>query len=382
MKEIDLLQELNSISKTHALQRDDIDQIMVEFAGRITRSLKIERMSVWLLNYEDREMTSLGEYDLRDDSFKKDSVIPMSICPEYFDALEKDRLLYVPDVLKSPITSGLNESYSIPNDVITLLDIPLRFEGEMIGVMCFEKTGSVIKEFDDKERFFASAISLVFSSNLEARKRRALQSNLDQELREKETLLKEIHHRVKNNLAVVSSLINMQSSKAKDEYHRQLLDDCRGKIQSIADLHNVVYQNNSFANVSVQTYFTNLLHEIMGFYDSTATSLTHEQNIDDFELSIEHLIPLGLIVNEVVTNCYKHAFQNKSEGHIVFDLTKDGNRVFLAIQDNGSGIGNEDVATGSLGMEIIHDLAEQIDARFSYEGGKGTIFRLEMEVNE
>lgn len=174
----------------------------------------------------------------------------------------------------------------------------------------------------------------------------------------------------------------MQSSKAKDEYHRQLLDDCRGKIQSIADLHNVVYQNNSFANVSVQTYFTNLLHEIMGFYDSTATTLTHEQNIDDFELSIEHLIPLGLIVNEVVTNCYKHAFQNQSEGHIVFDLTKKGNRVILAIQDNGSGIGNEDVATGSLGMEIIHDLAEQIDARFSYEGGKGTIFRLEMEVNE
>lgn len=382
MEEIDLLQELNSISKTHALQRNEIDQIMIEFAGRITRSLKIERMSVWLLNYDDREMVSLGEYDLRNESFKKDTIIPMSICPEYFEALEKDRLLYVPDVLKSPITRGLDESYSIPYDIITLLDIPLRFEGEMIGVMCFEKTGSEIKEFSDKERFFASAISMVFSSNLEARKRRALQLSLDQQLREKETLLKEIHHRVKNNLAVVSSLINMQSSKAKDPYHRQLLDECRGKIQSIADLHNVVYQNNSFANVSVQTYFTNLLHEIMGFYDSSITTLTHEQNIDDFELSIEHLIPLGLIVNEVVTNCYKHAFQQQSEGHIMFELTRKGDQVLLTIKDNGSGIENKDVNTGSLGMEIIHDLAEQIDAKFSYSGGNGTVFQLEMNASE
>ncbi|PWL32571.1 MAG: hypothetical protein DCO96_03235 [Fluviicola sp. XM-24bin1] len=377
MKDIDLLQELNSISKTHTLQRNEIDEIMIEFAGRITRSLKIERMSVWLLDYNKQEMTSMGEYDLRDESFKKESVIPMSMCPEYFAALEKDELLYVPNVLESPITKGLNESYNKPSGIITLLDIPLRFDGQMIGVMCFEKTGDEVKEFDSKERFFAQAISMVFSSNLEARKRRALQAHLDQELHEKETLLKEIHHRVKNNLAVVSSLVNMQSAKAKDDYHRQLLDDCRGKIQSIADIHDIVYQTNSFSAISVRKYFSQLLEEILQFYDGDEKDISVALRIDDFELSTQSLIPLGLIVNEVVTNAFKHAFEGMQGGEVSFTLIRDKGFLQLNIIDNGVGFGDSENGHERLGMEIIKDLAEQIDATFSfYSDEDGVTFHL------
>lgn len=377
MQEIDLLQELNSISKTHTLQRNEIDQIMIEFAGRITHSLKIERMSVWLLDYNNRIMTSMGEYDQRNDSFQKDNVIPMSLCPEYFAALEKDELLYVPNVLESPITIGLKESYSIPNGVITLLDIPLRFEGQMIGVMCFEKTGDSVKVFDSKERFFAHAISMVFSSNLEARKRRALQAHLDKELKEKETLLKEIHHRVKNNLSVVSSLINMQTSKAKDDYHRGLLEDCRGKIQSIADIHDIVYQTNSFAAISVRKYFSQLLEEILQFYDGDEKDISIALKIDDFELSTQTLIPLGLIVNEVVTNSFKHAFKKMDGGEVSFTLIQNEGNIQMNIIDNGAGFDQSDETKSRLGMEIIHDLADQIDATFSfYSDEDGVTFHL------
>ncbi|MCR9171426.1 MAG: ATP-binding protein [bacterium] len=377
MQEIDLLQELNTISKTHLLQRSEIDQIMIEFAGRITRSLKIERMSVWLFNYEKREMTSLGEYDLRDDSFSKDTVISFSSCPEYFSALEKDELLYVENVLESPITAGLKESYSIPANIITLLDIPLRFEGQMIGVMCFEKTGDEVKVFDSKERFFAHAISMVFSSNLEARKRRALQAHLDRELQEKETLLKEIHHRVKNNLSVVSSLVNMQSSKAKDAYHKELLDDCRGKIQSIADIHDIVYQTSSFSDISVRKYFSQLLQEILQFYDGDEKSISIVMNIEDFELSTQVLIPLGLIVNEVVTNSFKHAFPSSEGGEVSFTLIREDGQLQLNIIDNGKGFDEDDENNARLGMEIIHDLADQIDATFSfYSDEDGVTFLL------
>lgn len=382
MKDVDLLQEINSLSKIHALQRNDIDEIMIDFAGRITQSLQIERMSVWLLNYEKREMTSLGEYDSRDASFRKDTVIPMSICPEYFSALEKDEALYVENVLMSPITMGLNEGYSKPAGVISLLDIPLRFEGDMIGVMCYEKTGEEPKNFNEKERFFAHAISMVFSSNLEARKRRALQHNLDQELREKETLLKEVHHSVKNNLAVISSLINMQSCKAKDAYHRDLLDECRGKIQSIADIHDIVYQNKSYSDISVRAYFTQLLNGIKGFYENKDRTVTHAIHIQEFDLSVEHLIPLGLIVNEVVTNCYKHAFRNVQDGEIVFDLKRKNKHLTLKIADNGIGLKKTEDLEEGLGMEIIHDLAEQIDASYTYENEKGTSFRLTVDCCE
>jgi two-component sensor histidine kinase len=299
------------------------------------------------------------------------------MCPEYFAALEKDELLYVPNVLESPITKGLNESYNKPSGIITLLDIPLRFDGQMIGVMCFEKTGDEVKEFDNKERFFAQAISMVFSSNLEARKRRALQAHLDQELHEKETLLKEIHHRVKNNLAVVSSLVNMQSTKAKDDYHRQLLDDCRGKIQSIADIHDIVYQTNSFSAISVRKYFSQLLEEILQFYDGDEKDISVALRIDDFELSTQSLIPLGLIVNEVVTNAFKHAFEGMQGGEVSFTLIQDKGFLQLNIIDNGVGFGDSENGHERLGMEIIKDLAEQIDATFSfYSDEDGVTFHL------
>ncbi|GAB5416920.1 MAG: hypothetical protein Crog4KO_17870 [Crocinitomicaceae bacterium] len=377
MSEVDLLQELNTLSKKHSLQRDDIDQIMVEFARRITKSLKIERMGVWLFQPNSEEIVSMGEYDARDDSFKKNKVFSISSCPEYFKALESDEMLYVKNVLESEITQGLKDIYSIPNQIITRLDIPLRFEGEMIGVMCFEKTGNETKEFNPNETFFANAISLVFASNLEARKRRALQEHLDRELREKDTLLKEVHHRVKNNLSVVSSLIKLQSSKAKDEYHVQLLEDCWGKIQSIADIHDIVYQTKSFAAINVSSYFSQLLEEILQFYDGDEKDISIALNISDFELSIQTLIPLGLIVNEIVTNSFKHAFKGKEGGEVSFTLIEKEGFLQMNIIDNGNGFNSEDSENARLGMEIVNGLADQIDATFSfYTDEEGVTFHL------
>jgi two-component sensor histidine kinase len=380
MSEIDLLKEINSLSKIHSLQRNDIDQIMIDFAGRITRSLGIERMSVWLLKPEAKEMVSMGEFDLRDDSFQKDNVIPMSMCPEYFEALEKDEVLYVKNVLDSPITAGIKMDYSIPHNIITLLDMPLRFEGQMIGVMCFEKTGNDEKVFNEKEHFFAQAISMVFSSNLEARKRRALQAHLDEELREKETLLKEIHHRVKNNLSVVSSLISLQSNKARDPYHKQLLDDCRGKVQSIADIHDIVYQTSSFTAVNVRAYFSQLLEEILQFYDGEDKAISIALDIDDFELSTQTLIPLGLIVNEVVTNSFKHAFKGRDEGEVSFVLRKIDDTIKMTISDDGDGFDENASENAQLGIEIVNDLADQVDASFAFSVKNGVTFNLEAKV--
>ncbi len=381
MSEIDLLQELNTLSKKHSLQRDDIDLIMVEFARRITKSLQIERMSVWLLQPNSEEIVSMGEYDARDGSFNKNKIFSISSCPEYFEALEKDEMLYIKNVLESEVTQGLKEIYSIPNQIITRLDIPLRFEGEMIGVMCFEKTGSETKEFDANETFFANAISLVFASNLEARKRRALQEHLDRELREKETLLKEVHHRVKNNLSVVSSLIKLQSSKAKDDYHIQLLEDCWGKIQSIADIHDIVYQTKSFAAIDVSAYFSQLLEEILQFYDGDEKDISIAMNISKFELSIQTLIPLGLIVNEIVTNAFKHAFEGRAGGEVSFTLIEKEGFLQMNIIDNGNGFNSEDSENAQLGMEIVNDLADQIDATFSfYTDTDGVTFHLKAPI--
>ena len=381
MQDIDLLQELNNISKTHTLQRDEIDQIMIEFAGRITRSLKIERMSVWLLDFDKREMTSMGEYDRRDESFQKDNVIPMSLCPEYFEALEKDEILYVPNVMESPITEGLKESYNKPAGVITLLDIPLRFDGQMIGVMCFEKTGDEIKVFDPKERFFAHAISMVFSSNLEARKRRALQAHLDKELHEKETLLKEIHHRVKNNLQVISSILNLQSSFVSDENTLGILQESRNRIRSMAIIHENLYRTEDFASIKFDNYLRNLTANLIASY-SVDRKIEFDADLQEVDLVLDQAIPCGLLTNELITNALKYAWEGlEGASKIRLKLEQEEAMIKLTIADNGIGLPQEfeEMQSDTLGLQLVTTLAEQLDAELKVSTKEGTEFQLTFE---
>jgi GAF domain-containing protein len=192
---INLLEELDNASKLHILERDDIDALMLEFARRIIVTLKIERVNVWLFNQDRNAIISIGEYDLRNQKFSKDSVLYKKDFGAYFTAIEENKILLAPNIYTHPSTSQFNEIYSKPNNIISLMDLPLRIGGELIGVICFEKTGDVERVFSEKEQTFAFSISLVLASNLEARHRRAAQYKLDNALKEKDLLIQEINHR-------------------------------------------------------------------------------------------------------------------------------------------------------------------------------------------
>lgn len=377
---INLIEEINHLSQAHSLDRGDISGLMFEFAKRITPILKIEKLSVWLMNEEVDKLISIGEFDSRDGSFKFDNIISKAVSPAYFKALLENKILLVENVLKDPQTSELSESYLIPQDVISLMDIPMRMDGKMIGVVCFEKTGKIERTFSEDDQIFGLTLAVILSSTMEARFRRALQAKLDKELHEKEVLIKEIHHRVKNNLSVVNSLINLQAEKAKDQYHKQLLDECQIKINSIAHIHNIVYQNKSFSEINVKTYFNTLLEHMNDFFQNESIKISiNADKVASFELPLETIMPLALIVNEVMMNCFKHAFSNTSLGTIQLKLTKVKDQINLSISDNGIGF-DCSKKYDSLGMEIINGLADQLDATYTYCGKQGAKFNLDFRL--
>lgn len=189
-----MLQELDSISKIHPLKRDDIDAMMVEFAQRITAALHIERLSVWLFNDSRTAIVSIGEYNLPGKKFNKGRELFKKKYPTYFTAISENRILLIKNVYTDFLSKELNEDYSRPQGIISLMDVPLRIGGELVGVICFEKTGKREWDFSDSDQTFALSVSNIVASSLEARQRRALQVLLDQQLKEKALLLKEIHH--------------------------------------------------------------------------------------------------------------------------------------------------------------------------------------------
>lgn len=375
-----LFEELDSISKIHTLKRDGIDDIMNEFSKRIVRALKIERLSAWLFDAEKSAMLSIGEFDIRTSEFRKNSVLPYSDYKKYIENLFSNKIITSKNVLEDERLSELKNSYSIPNDVISLMDIPMRMEGEIIGVLCFEKTGLKERDFSNEDQFFALSISSVLSSTLEARKRRVIQHQLDKELAQKELFLNEIKHRIKNNLSVVSSLLRLQSERSLDDYHRELFLDCNNRIESISTMYDLISNTEKIQIINLNHYISTLINKIQDTFKSQFECVEVDYSIPNIDLKVDLAVNLALIINEVITNSYKHAFENRSDGKIVIKITLKEEIMTIVITDDGKGFVKMQISD-SLGMGIIDGLIEQINGDYSYSGENGSQFNLSFNIN-
>lgn len=209
---------------------------------------------------------------------------------------------------------------------------------------------------------------------------------LESSLSEKETLLAEIHHRVKNNLAVISGMLQLQSYKETDEQLQKKLLDSTLRIKSMANIHEQLYQSNSFSNMDFNDGLKNLVQTIMDTLDNT-NNIETVFNLDPIKLNINQAVPCCLIVNEVLTNSIKHAFNQTDKGLITVTLKKSDKQLHLQIEDDGVGLpDNEDKKeTSSLGMELISTLAYQLEAEYSYtsgESGKGALFEIRFNISD
>jgi len=198
-------------------------------------------------------------------------------------------------------------------------------------------------------------------------------------LEEKEVLLKEIHHRVKNNLQIVSSLLQLQASYIKDADALNIFEESRDRIKSMALIHEQLYQSNDLAQIDFPEYLRSLLNMVLSAHRTNRTRVETRLHVDPVSLDLDTAIPVGLITNELVTNSLKYAFDGRSVGEISVRLTKSEEGGFLLmVADNGVGLPekfNFDKAT-SLGLRLVRILSKQMRARLELSNGMGTEFRV------
>ena len=201
-----------------------------------------------------------------------------------------------------------------------------------------------------------------------------LNGKLKNALKEKNILLQEIHHRVKNNLQVISSLLGLQSRYVKDEGVLDAIKSGRGRIQSMSLLHQNLYREENLKGVKMNEYFTNLTQNLFDTYNIDEDNISFTTEIEDLELDIDTVVPLGLIANELITNALKHAFKEGEEGVIHVGLKESGNRLYLTVSDNGKGLpeGVLPISGGSLGSKLINSFAGKLDAEVVVDNSNGT----------
>ncbi|MPT34746.1 MAG: sensor histidine kinase, partial [Flavobacterium sp.] len=197
---------------------------------------------------------------------------------------------------------------------------------------------------------------------------------IKESLSEKETLLREIHHRVNNNLQMISGILALQQMYNTDDSIRLILQEGQARIQSIALIHKALYHSDNFARVSFESYLNELVTAIQKTYQNEAKTIHCIVDAGQIELNINTAIPLSLIINEIITNSFKHAFKNRSEGRIVIRLSKLNNHYKLSISDNGIGLPDhfDPMNLHSIGFDLIMGLTKQLDGELTWQNRNGT----------
>ena len=200
-------------------------------------------------------------------------------------------------------------------------------------------------------------------------------------LSEKETLLKEIHHRVKNNLQFISSLLNLQARHVEDAKAIAALQEGQNRVKSMALIHQNLYQEQNLTGIEVKKYLEILIKNLFQSYNISPERIQLESDIDPLNLDVDTMIPLGLVLNELISNSLKYAFPDEKNGKIGIRLKEEKNMLLLEVRDNGVGISeaSKNQLGKSFGYRMINAFSNQLDAKLRVENDHGTVVSLQIK---
>jgi PAS domain S-box-containing protein len=362
---------IERLSKSRKIRDGKLGEAIYEILQMASRALNTERVNAWLLNEDHSEIECIGNFDATVNRMVEQENLQRITMPKYFDLFEKEMIITTSDAFNDPVAKELLDVYLKPNRIHSLMDIPIRIEGEIIGVVCFEHRDTS-RVWNLQEQKFGLVIAQMLSLSLETSAKQKARNDLEGALDEQKVLLKEVHHRVKNNLAIISSLLNLQANKAKDDFHKNLFYESRNRLDSISSVHQLLYMSKSYSSINFKDHLEEILKNLHSSFSVAGKEIAIKKDIESVQLDVSTAIPLALIVNELVTNSYKHAFNESQKGIIGISLSEKDNNVVLKVSDNGPGYNSAKISESSVGLDIINGLVEQIDARLKHTNGTGS----------
>jgi two-component sensor histidine kinase len=245
------------------------------------------------------------------------------------------------------------------------------------------RTGEIKTYFTTKvplERTDGTIDILGVSTDITEQK--TIENKIKNSLSEKTTLLGEIHHRVKNNLTVIFGLLEMQIIQSSDDHVIEILRESQGRIRSMSMIHEMLYKTTNLESIDVTQYIHDLAVNIYKTYhrfENVQLKINAEDNV---QLPLNKMIPCGLLVNEILTNSYKYAFEGKQDGVICISTQLEENKMILKISDNGVGIDDNKLKSNSqsLGMKLIQSFNKQLKSEMSIENNNGLHYTFKIPI--
>ena len=267
--------------------------------------------------------------------------------------------------------------------LVSYISVPLAIEKNEIGIICLlSKTPNIFKNNHvDTLLYFSNQLSVAINQAQLQEKIQIHAKSLQNSLSEKEVLLKEIHHRVKNNLQVISSLLYLNSKKIKDADALKMFKESQNRVKSIALVHERLYQSKDLGKIDFKEYVVKLTNDLLRSFAVNTALIKLNIDVNNIFISIDTAVPCGLIINELISNSLKYAFPDKEAGgnqiNICFQRSKDG-ELSLEISDNGVGLpsGFDIKNTQSLGLQLVETLILQLEGTREIDSTNGLSIKL------
>ena len=325
-------------------------------------------LPMWVFNKKTLKFTSVNDAAVVHYGYSREEFLSMTITKIH---LKEELPFFLESINKQEKVA--NEYKAIwkhlkkNNDIIEALVFETNMSLDSIMIVCHDVSYQGQLEKEQLRAQVAEENNRKLALDINEKKR--IEKRITESLKEKEILLKEVHHRVKNNLQVISSILNLQSSHVKDANMLNLLRDSQNRIKTMAFIHESLYQAKDFSSVNFSEYVGNLTKNILFSYMGAKKNIKIKLDVKKISLNLDFAISCGLIINELVSNSLKHAFTENKKGEISLSVLVNKEEIKLVVSDNGKGLPSEvDYRnTKSLGLQLVITLVEQLNGVIQLE---------------
>ncbi len=353
-----------SINTTNSPDLDTLLLSIKDILGEITNT---KNFYIALYNKESNSF-----YLPFDDDEKDSDIIPSDKSLTALVFKSGKTTMLTEEMIMDLKNSGQIETHGTPAKV--WIGAPLKVDNEIIGVLA-------VQSYDNPDAYNARDKQIFEITSFEIARAIVImkaQEKIKNNLLEKEVMLQEIHHRVKNNLQIISSLLHIQSNTIDDENSLKLLKESQNRVRSMAIIHQKLYEDKDLSKVDLSSYIRSLVSNLLRSYNTDSTKIDLDNNVEDIHLSLKTAIPCGLILNEIISNSIKYAFKNRENGKISISITKVNDQTFnMIVRDDGVGlIIKKNKKRKSLGMELIDIFVNQIKGTYTLDTEKGVCYNI------
>jgi len=302
--------------------------------------------------------------------------------------IENRETIYISDKSEIPANAGPFLETLESRSSTSLIHVPIAYGGKAFGFVGLESQQSN-KTWSVDIIVLLRMVGDILANALE---RKRVEEQLNSSLKEKEVLLKEIHHRVKNNMQVISSLLNLQSGRIKSQDILEMFKESQDRIRSMSLIHERLYQSEDLARIDFSHYIQNLAKHLFQSYRIDPEAVVLQTDVRDVSLDINKAIPCGLIINELISNSLKYAFpqakkadkKKGKKGEIDIQLTAENGKVSLLVKDNGIGLPEDlDIEMAdSFGLQLVTTLVNQLNGNIDIKGKPGATFKITFDKAE